>query len=295
MLKQKGIIYMVVNRIGAQYHCKGITYTIGDKIIATGESAYEGLFGTIAEIRDGDDLETGIDGPDIYCEFIPPVFPEEVKALEERFSKLYGKVKKLEDITLDMVIMAPEMLCVMEPVSSTQDLIIFIVREEWAFDGDYGASTYLATSPIQAKRIFTELIFQEQLDGCIRDWTGRQDMELCCKDQQYECWLHDEYYENHYKVCIEQQKLSMDTDAFAAIGRRYVDGQLRKHFAEQIQDWEEIEDVPQPQLAEMIASPAVPEHIRRQLGQNGFLVDAYWESVSEASYALVKNYLEGLK
>ena len=38
---------MILNRNGATFTYDGITYTIGDRVVATGESAYEGLFGTI--------------------------------------------------------------------------------------------------------------------------------------------------------------------------------------------------------------------------------------------------------
>ena len=63
---------MIINRIGAKYLYNGVTYTVGDQIIANSESEYEGLFGTIKEIRDGDDRETDNDTPDIHCEFLPP-------------------------------------------------------------------------------------------------------------------------------------------------------------------------------------------------------------------------------
>ena len=50
---------MFMNRVGAQFQCEGVTYTIGGKVCANDASDYEGLYGTITEIRDGDDRETG--------------------------------------------------------------------------------------------------------------------------------------------------------------------------------------------------------------------------------------------
>ena len=91
--------------------------------------------------------------------------------------------------------------------------------------------------------------------------------------------------------------LSLDVEAgdiFAFIGKAFVDSVLRKQFAQQIEDWEEIEGFTPVQLAELIASPDVPVRIRKQLSQNGILEETYWESVSEASFALVKKYLEKL-
>lgn len=107
---------MFMNRVGAQFQCEGVTYTIGGKVCANDASDYEGLYGTITEIRDGDDRETENDTPDIYCSFMPPVLADDIKALEGRFSQLYRREMHLEDIGLDIVIMAPDMLKVLEPI-----------------------------------------------------------------------------------------------------------------------------------------------------------------------------------
>lgn len=286
---------MILNRIGAQFHYDGITYTIGAKVIANDASEYEGLYGTISEIRDGDDRETENDTPDIYCQFMPPVLPDDIRNMEARFSELYRTEKHLDELGLDMVIMAPEMLRVLEPTANIPKLTIYIVREDWAFHGDYGEDFHLATDPDMARFLFTSLIAEEQEDGYVREWSDRPDMDLECKEDSYECWLHDSYCENHYKVYIEQKQLAIGADIFAVIGKAYVDSQLRKQFAEQIECWEELEDMTEKQVAQMIESPDVPQRIRKQLEQNGYLVESYWESISEASFALVKNYKEGLK
>ena len=107
---------MILNRTGTTFTYDGNTYTIGDRVVATRESAYEGLFGTIQEIRTGKDKSTDNDTPDFHCAFLPPAIPAEVVALESRFSALYKQKKALDDITLDEVIMAPEMIRVINPM-----------------------------------------------------------------------------------------------------------------------------------------------------------------------------------
>ena len=149
---------MVIDRIGAQYEYEGVTYTIGGKVYANSESDFEGLFGIITEIRDGDDRETENDTPDIYCEFMPPVLPDEIKTIEERFSRLYQTEKHMDDIGIDMVIMAPEMLRVLDLPSDAQKLEIFLIREDWAYDGDFGVSSQMVTSYDLARFIFNHLI-----------------------------------------------------------------------------------------------------------------------------------------
>ena len=111
---------MIINQPGATFTYGGVEYVIGAPVIGTKESEYEGLYGTIIEIRDGDDKETENETPDLYCEFDPPVLPHEIKRLEEIFSDLYDEPKKLDDIILDMVIMAPQMVRPLEDLHRCQ-------------------------------------------------------------------------------------------------------------------------------------------------------------------------------
>ena len=91
---------MIINRPGAEFIYDGASYKIGDRIIGTAESEYEGLYGSIFEIRDGEDKETENETPDIYCSFEEPILPHQIKKLETLFSELYREPKKLEDITV---------------------------------------------------------------------------------------------------------------------------------------------------------------------------------------------------
>lgn len=88
---------------------KGTTYQIGAQIVANEQSEYQGLFGMITKIRDGEN-----EAPEIYCSFEAPVLPCEVKELEERFSALRHEPKTIDKIDLDSVLMAPEMICLLD-------------------------------------------------------------------------------------------------------------------------------------------------------------------------------------
>ena len=281
---------MILNRNGATFTYDGITYTIGNRVIATDESAYEGLFGTILEIRTGNDKSTDNDTPDFYCEFIPPVLPAEVVALEARFSALYQQKKALDDITLDEVIMAPEMIRVINPMG-VHSIIVYTVHEEWVLKGDYGENRYPAPDPDHAKLKMTELIHNDHAEGCVSEWRehGAVEEEVT-GENYYECWVQDEYSENHYKLSIETQYIPISEDVFTEIGKAFVDRILRNHFAEQIEDWEEISGLSDVQITDMVAQPCVPEQIRKQLKENGYLEESYWESVSEAAFAIVKEF-----
>ena len=42
---------MILNQGGAKFEYEGTTYAVGAPIVGTSESVYEGLYGTIIEIR----------------------------------------------------------------------------------------------------------------------------------------------------------------------------------------------------------------------------------------------------
>ena len=80
---------MILRYPGAEYSHDSVKYAIGSTVMATDQSPYQGLLGTIVEIRDGQDRETQNETPDIYCSFDTPVIPAEIEKLE----------KELEDLT----------------------------------------------------------------------------------------------------------------------------------------------------------------------------------------------------
>ena len=281
---------MIINRIGAQFTYEGVTYTIGDKIFSNETSDFRGLFGYIKEIRTGDDRETDNDTPDLHCYFYPPFEPKAIAELESRFSNLYRSPKKLEDIALDEVIMAPDMIQVVTSAHSTHMITAFRIEESWVIKGEAGSEVTPALDELQAKQRMAELIHNESTEGCILEWCDDPQFEVEITPTFYECWLRDEYCENRYQVKITPIHICVSDELFESIGRRYVDGILRKHFAEQIECWEELEGLTDTQITEMIAAANVPERIKKQLNENGYLIESYWESVSEASFDLVKKY-----
>jgi len=88
------------------------TFSIGMPIKAVGSEAglYEGLYGKISKIVDGEDKETDNPHPDIYCDFETPGNKEDRARLEQVYFKEYGERKRVEEIPLDCIIMAPAML-----------------------------------------------------------------------------------------------------------------------------------------------------------------------------------------
>lgn len=187
---------MIINRIGAEFEYEGKTYVVGAPIVGTPESEYEGLYGTITEIRDGEDKETENETPDLYCSFEVPALPCEVKKLEEVFSELYDQKKTIDDIILDFVIMAPSMVELLDDLEECrQHPRIYILLEDWAVDGEQGNSSEVYTDFNDAKHLLEQKLKEEQESGCIPQWTDKEKFVEYSADSLYECYIDGEYCE----------------------------------------------------------------------------------------------------
>ena len=105
---------MILNRKGETFTAGGKAFSVGGMVWSNGESDYRGMFGYVAEIRDGSDKETDNEGMEIVCDFMAPTKPHMVREIESRFSMLYQTPKHINDLPLGGVVMAPDML---EPVA----------------------------------------------------------------------------------------------------------------------------------------------------------------------------------
>ena len=122
---------MLYEKKGDRYTAEGKTFTVGGNVFANKNSVYAGLFGTVTEIRTGADRETDNDTPDICCAFIPPESSDMVSDMEQRFSGLYRSPKKIGDLALDCVIMAPSMLePIPDEVPDAKRKLYFLSRTE---------------------------------------------------------------------------------------------------------------------------------------------------------------------
>lgn len=283
---------MILNRPGAEFEYEGVTYTIGGAVVGTAESEYEGLYGRITAIYDGEDKETENETPDIYCEFDPPVMPHEVKALEKTFSDLYDQPKTLDDIVLDMVIMAPEMIRPLDDLHTVSKKIpIYIVMEDWAVDGEHGNSCELFTDYDDARRIMLDKLREELDNGAIPQWSASGAYVEDSSKDSYKGYIEGDYLDNHYEISLLPQSLMMSTQHIQKVGGLYKAQCRTEDFVSQIEDWEEVAAMSAMQYQKLITNPAIPERIEQQLGRNDHYWEAYWESVSEVAHDLVRQAL----
>lgn len=207
---------MFMNRTGAVFEYEGTKFIVGQPVVGTDQSAYEGLYGFITEIRDGEDKETENDTPDIYCTFELPVLPYDMEILEKRFSRLTGK--RLKDIGFDGIIMAPGMIKGLEETEKYHELLtIFAVTEDWAANGERGHNEELYADPDAAKYMLNNKLKKELAEGCLGHWKDKDDFRVESARDLYEGYLDGGYDENHYAIRIEEKKLAASREFISSI------------------------------------------------------------------------------
>ena len=205
---------MLLDKVGEAFYYEGKKYVIGEQVLANDASEYEGLFGRILEIRDGDDKETENDAPDIYCEFEEPVLKSDIWNLEQRMSGLYGERMTLEDISLDLVIMGPDMITTIAAIEDNSPTAeIYILTEDWAVNDDYGRSTGAFTSLEMARLSMRQMLTKEKQTGCIPVWEDEADFREDESDMSYSAYREGFWCESHYELTIQKLDMRM-TPAF---------------------------------------------------------------------------------
>ena len=281
---------MILRKKNKPFKYDGKTYFIGEEIVALNNSEYSGLFGRIVEIRDDADKETDNKTPDIYCEFDPPLFPKDIEELEKRFSDLYKAHKKLDDITLDSVIMAPDMIKSLTEKTDGRKITIYSLEEDWAYDDDYGHTTEIISDYMLAKKKLCEKIKNEKEDGSVERWLDDDELIEDYGNDYYEAYLDGYYSSSHYLVSITSHNAAVNDSVVSDIANAYIDNSRVEDFVSQIEQWDEVEKMTDKQYNAMITDTDLPDRIRSALSKNDTYWEAYWQSISELAFRMVEEY-----
>jgi hypothetical protein len=281
---------MILRKKNKPFKYDGKTYFIGEEIVALNNSEYSGLFGRIVEIRNGADKETDNKTPDIYCEFDPPLFPKDIEELEKRFSCLYKAPKKLDDITLDSVIMPPDMIKSVAEKTDGHKITIYSLEEDWAYDDDYGHTTEIISDYMLAKKKLCEKIKNEKEDGSVERWLDDEELIEDYGNDYYEAYLDGYYSSSHYLVSITSHNAAVNDSVVSDIANAYIDNSRVEDFVSQIEQWDEVEKMTDKQYNAMITNKDLPDRIRSALSKNDTYWEAYWQSISELAFRMVEEY-----
>ena len=283
---------MIINRNGTEYEYNHHYYKIGETIIATEESEYAGLVGVIYEIRDGDDKETENDTPDFYCAFEPPVLPQEVEKLEQVFSALHGTLKKLEGISIDMVIMAPEMIRPYHEVqTSGYTTDIWIVTEDLAINDMCDTDTHLFPTRESAELHLRRLINEFFTYDNPASWRTETNFEEEAGELYYKAWLDGDYRENHYEVAIMRKTMDLTWDYIHKVGQMNNEAYAKEDMLTRITEEDsEIEatDEERQRLIELVDNTDVEGLIEDKLGSADSYWERYWSAVNDVARDLLK-------
>lgn len=258
--------------------------------MALNNSEYSGLFGRIVEIRDGADKVTDNKTLDIYCEFDPPLCPKDIEELEKRFSDLYKAPKKLDDITLDSVIMAPDMIKSLTEKTDGRKITIYSLEEDWAYDDDYGHTTEIFLDYMLAKKKLCEKIKNEKEDGSVERWLDDDELIEDYGNDYYEAYLDGYYSSSHYLVDITSHSVSVNDSVVSDFANAYISKSRVEDFVSQIEQWDEVEKMTDKQYNAMITDKDLPDRIRTALSKNDTYWEAYWQSISELAFRMVEEY-----
>lgn len=211
---------MIFTRASSGVIHDGVAYTVGMKVAANAGSDYAGLYGTIAEIRTGEDQETENEVPDIMCCFDPPVLPQEVAQLEKRFSDLCRQSKTLEEIALDRVRMSPDEIRIL-PLSD-HSATLYAVISDWENGDSHGYDESLFTDYDAAKQQFNSDLEEELLNGASVQWRERDDFTEEEGKNFYSCGIENTLTYNRFILRIEQRLLPISPVFAAEAAKRHL-------------------------------------------------------------------------
>lgn len=286
---------MIINKQGEKCLCSnGVEYIIGEEVIGTENGDYEGLIGRIYEIRIGEaDKETDNDTSDFYCTFEPPILEPDIRKLEERFSQIYGSPKSLNDICLDSVILAPDMV---KPVSSIEDEAkecnVYVLEEDWAANDDYGHDVDIFTDLNSAKISMLKQLKKEVKDGCIPDWKDDDDYIEETDENSFECYIDGYYSERHYSISIVEKPMKMSERFMAEISESMISQDMLSQFRTQVLKLKETELLSDAEYEQLLKDNSVAEVIKDKISGDDDFWDAYDSIISEVAREEVVKYTE---
>lgn len=287
---------MVLDKKGEVFEYADKKYQIGEMIIANNQSDYVGLVGFIRQIITNEDKDTCNPYPDIYCDFIKPHFKKERKVLEKRFSKLYGEKKKLDDLNFDDVIMAPCMLEQADKSSSAKDLIkIYVLTENWAYDGDEGFETYAYTDSDEAKLQLRLKIYKERREGCVETWLDDEDFVEENSETSYEAYIEGYFCESHYTLSIKTLELPISESVVGDLKYLLERRCMYLDFRDQVEDWDEVLELSEEEYELFINDSSIPKRIKERLKRYKMDDDLYSNEVSEVAHELLSEYFKRKK
>ena len=222
-----------------------------------------------------------------------PILEPDIRKLEERFSQIYGSPKSLNDICLDSVILAPDMV---KPVSSIEDEAkecnVYVLEEDWAANDDYGHDVDIFTDLNSAKISMLKQLKKEMKDGCIPDWKDDDDYIEETDENSFECYIDGYYSERHYSISIVEKPMKMSERFMAEISESMISQDMLSQFRTQVLKLKETELLSDAEYEQLLKDNSVAEVIKDKISGDDDFWDAYDSIISEVAREEVVKYTE---
>ncbi len=285
----------MIYKQGQTFEYEGRKYTVGDMVIANAGSMYEGLMGRITEIRTEEDKDTDNVGPDIYCDFEKPQFPFAIQKFQEHFHVTVDETFDWDMVSLDSVIMAPEMIELIDVKEETPTSIkVYVLSEEWVIRGDAETKTYAFLSLGEAKKEMQIRAYLEKQDGIIKDWLDDEDLIEDTFEMSYSAYIEGWYCDNHYDLSIATVDVPLTSSALGMLNIALERANFYQDIYEQVIDWEDFAKLTPTEQKAFLSDPSIPERIEKRL--QGYKIketedDIYTLEISEVAATLLSEYL----
>lgn len=287
---------MILRKNGMKFEFEDKTFVIGGYVYGLAGSAYNGLVGTIKEIRTDDDKETDNPDPDIYVDFRLPLMQKDREELKKRFSALHGYPVDMDCINLDTVIMSPYHISLFSALkNSLLELPVFVLQEEWSDNILGETKIWIFSDRLDAQQLMNGKLTIENEIGLLTKWRNDKGFTVEESDDEYRCWLDNRYDEAHYCLRIIPQNAYLTPLAVDDICNERIKENRRDDFYEEICQWEETEALTAEQFQQLIALPNIAERIQERLLANTSYWNAYYQTLSEVSHEIVTEFVESLK
>lgn len=279
---------MILRKKGDVFWYNDKKYVVGEKVIATSESEYEGMIGKIIGIYDGEDKETDNDTPDIYCSFREPILKATKEKVKERFSKLWDDVLEIDDINIEQAVMAPDMIIPIDTLQSNKDKRKnYILVEDAAIDGNETVSVDAFTDYKDAKRYLKIKLNDEMENGMLLTPGDPSDFVVEETEDSYEIYRKGRYCEWHYSVYIKEYEAVLSEEFINEIGKLFVHKIFAGDFEAQVETWDEFADFTDKEYAEFIRNPEIPKRIAEDLKNDENFMSEYLGVVCEIAHKIV--------
>lgn len=284
---------MIISNPGEVLQLYGTRYIIGDEIVATFGSEYEGLIGKIVEIRSYEDKISGDKTmlPDICCAFNKPMMDVNKEKIKEKASKMLGREIEFEDINFDYV---PLSYNVIVPLSAYKEWeysqTVFVLTEDWAKDYEHGTSTKTFNS-LNAAQMYFEILLKKEKESGMLSNLGDEGYVMEISETSFEYYMDGFEATWHYSLYIEEQKIDCSRDAMANLLEQGLRRQIRSDILMCIAHWDGVDKLSDDEYEIIEKCTELPEKSYDQWKCDEYFWDAYNESIEIIANRLANEIL----